>query len=245
METEQIFLELRHQLGKLADSHGLLAEQIVVRGKDLKVEEAIGNPQRQDFPLQKGKEKLLQANFKGMIGQAFTDHGGRFEGSLDEMINWPIESDFDRAVFIASLNAVMRYLGLIKQTVHCKDEEPEQCAAGVVTFIKQNYGDPKIALVGYQPALIEALSSNYSTRILDLDPDRIGTTVNGARVEDGQIAMTEVLDWCELIFATGSTLSNGTIGNFLNAGKEVVFFGTTIAGPAHIMGWNRYCECAK
>ena len=98
METEAIFQELRQQLHKLAEVHGLLAEQVMVRGQDLNVEEAIGNPQRQDFPLQKGKEKLLQANFKGSMGQAFTDQGGRFEGSLEEVIHWPIESHFDMAV---------------------------------------------------------------------------------------------------------------------------------------------------
>ena len=245
METETIFLELRQQLRKLAETNGLMAEQVVVRGRDLQVEEAIGNPKRQDFPLQKGKEKLLQASFKGSMGQAFTDQGGYFEGSLEEIIHWPIESHFDMAVFIASLNAVMAYLDLIQHTVHCKDEEPELCASKIIPFIKENYGDPKIAMVGYQPAILEALSKNYALRVLDLDPDRIGSKVNGVMVEDGENAMREVLDWCHLIVSTGSTLSNGTISDFLNTGKEIVFYGTTIAGASHLMGWNRYCACAK
>ena len=143
------------------------------------------------------------------------------------------------------MNAVMAYLGLIHHTVHCRDEEPEECAANIIPFIRENYGNPKIAMIGYQPAILEALSKHYALRVLDLDPDRIGSKINGVMVEDGESAMREVLDWCQLIVSTGSTLSNGTISNFLNTGREIVFYGTTIAGAAHLMGWKRYCACAR
>jgi len=39
----------------------------------LSPEEAIGNPEDRDYPLIVGKERLMQAEFRGALGQAFTD----------------------------------------------------------------------------------------------------------------------------------------------------------------------------
>jgi len=245
MQAFPLLAQLREQFWQIAAANQLLHENVTVTGKVLTVEEAIGNPARQDFPLVKGKEKLMQATFKGAAGQAFTDMPGNFSGSLAEIIQRPLQTHFDLAVFVATLNAVLRYLGLIERTVHCKDAEPEECARGLVDFVKQHYGDPRIALVGFQPAFLENLAANFAIRVLDLDTERIGTTQCGVRIEDGEKAMRAVLDWCELIIATGSTLVNGTIGNFLNTGKPVIFYGTTIAGAAYLLGLKRYCACAK
>ncbi len=245
METEILFHQLKDKLKQLADANHLLSEQVTIAGKDLTVEEAIGKPHRQDYPLQKGKDKLLQAIFKDAAGQAFTDQGGYFRGTLAEVLDWPLQTNFDRAVFVACLNAVLRYLGLIQQTVHCKDEEPEECAAKIVPLIRQDYGNPNIAQVGFQPALLGALAAAFPLRVLDLDPDRIGTNKNGIKVEDGEGALADVLDWADLVLATGSTITNGTICNFLDTGKPVIFYGTTIAGAAYLMGWKRYCGCAR
>jgi hypothetical protein len=54
-----------------------------------------------------------------------------------------------------------------------------------------------------------------------------------------------VLARCDLILATGSTISNGTIKNFLRPDKPCLFYGTTLSGAAYLMGWNRYCACAR
>jgi|GEM_PF-3087970 len=59
MKTDSIFYHLKKELIKIAETNDLLNEQVIITGKDLSVEEAIGQPLRQDFPLQKGKEKLL------------------------------------------------------------------------------------------------------------------------------------------------------------------------------------------
>lgn len=244
-EVRALFDELRRRLREVAAEHWLLDEQVVVSGRELTVEEAIGCPKRQDFPLKKGKEKLLQASFSGSFGQAFTDQGGYFRGTLEEIIDLPLESHFDMAVFVATLNAVMRHLGLAERTVHCRDEEPEECAVQLVSFVKEQYGKPKVALVGLQPALMEKLASSFPLRVLDLNPDQIGTTKYDVRIEDGEKDMNEVLQWCDLILATGSTLVNGTILNYVNAGKPVVFYGTTLAGAAPLLGLNRFCACGK
>jgi len=47
---------------------------------------------------------------------------------------------------------------------------------------------------------------------------------------------------------TGSALANGTIDDLMEkAGKgrsRVVFFGSTAAGAAYLMGWERWCPCS-
>ena len=111
-------------------------------------------------------------------------------------------------------------------------------------YIKAHYGQPKIALVGYQPAMLEKLSSEFELRVLDLNPENIGKDRYGIRVEHGMDDyQSVVLDWAELVLCTGSTLSNGSIVNFIDIGTPVVFFGITIAGTAEILGLERVCLC--
>lgn len=241
----KLFEDLREKLREIAQDNDLLSENVTITCKGLTVEEAIGNPKRQDFPLVKGKEKLLQATFRGAHGQAFTDQPGIFNGNLADIIDGPLDSNFDLALFTATLNAVLRYLGLIEKTVHCKDEEPEKCSDELVVFLKEKYNNPKVTLIGYQPSIFEKLSKNFDLRVLDLDDERIGTEHFGIIVENGETARDDALEWADVVLVTGSTLANGTIGPFLTLDKPVIFYGTTIAGAAYLLGLERFCECGK
>ncbi len=58
----------------------------------------------------------MQAEFKSAKGQAYTDMPGNFSGTLEIIINTKMKTNFDRAVFIASLNAVCRHLNLCEGT---------------------------------------------------------------------------------------------------------------------------------
>ena len=79
-------------------------------------------------------------------------------------------------------------------------------------------------------------------RVLDLNPEIVGTVRSGVLVEDGMAAYQDVVRvWAELVLCTGSTLCNGSFVNFLDIGKPVLFFGTSCAGAAHILGAERYC----
>ncbi|MGI6486961.1 MAG: hypothetical protein GX964_09210 [Syntrophomonadaceae bacterium] len=239
MSDDKFYDVLLERFREIVDKNNLLDEEVLITGRSLSVEEAIGNPERQDYPLVKGKEKLMQADFKGVKGQAFTDMGGDFKGSLREVLENPLENNFDRAVLIATMNAVCRYLGLIDQTVHCHDEEPEQCAAELVQYLTREYGNPRVALIGYQPAMMEKLAGSFALRVVDLDPDNIGQVKSGVKVE-GYDTTNEVLEWCDVIVATGSTVVNSTIINYLNE-KPALFFGTTGAAACHLMGLQRFC----
>jgi uncharacterized protein (DUF4213/DUF364 family) len=181
------------------------------------------------------------------LGQAFTDMYGNFEGTISDVLNMELSSNYRRAIFVASLNAVMRYLGLAEGTIHCQNEGPEECGIKLVEFISQNYGSPKIALVGLQPAMADHLACKFELRILDLDVDNIGRKKFGLTILDGNKDTEEVLRWCDLVLVTGTTAVNETMEPILKLalGKEVMFYGVTIAGIAKLAGLRRFCPCSS
>ncbi len=131
-----IYKQLKEKAFKLWESENLLTEKIVVSARALSTQEAIGNPEDDDYPIQKGKEKLMHAEFRGACGQAFTDHFGNFEGTLKDILKLPLDNNFQKAVFISSLNAVLRFLDRIDKTIHCHDQEPVACAEKLVGHIR-------------------------------------------------------------------------------------------------------------
>ncbi len=221
----------------------LLDMAVDVRARILSVEEAIGNPEGDDFPLQKGKERLIEAVFLGARGQAFTDRYGDYSGTLRQVAEMGLGNNYRRAVFVAVLNAVQSHLGQCTGTVHCRDKEPSQCAQNLRTHIQERFRAPRITQVGYQPKMVGALSADFDLRVLDLDPDNIGKTLQGALIE-GPEATDDALEWADLLVVTGSTIANDTLGLFLRD-KPTLFFGTTIAGAASLMGWERFCMMDK
>jgi len=214
----------------------------VISAKTLSPEEVIGRPERQDFPLLKGKEVMVEAVFRGAKGQAFTDIPGGFRGSVRDLMDLPLTNNLQRAVFIAGLNALMRHFGHVSNTVHCRHREPETCASGLPGYIRRFYGEPKITFIGFQPAMLDRLSRSFELRVIDLDVDNIGKKKFGLLI-DGPEKTEEALSWCDIILATGSTCVNATISRFLTE-KPVIFYGVSIAGMAKIHGYQRYCICS-
>ncbi len=215
----------------------------VVSSRPLSPEEAIGRPDRSDYPLLKGKEFMIEAQFRGEKGQAFTDMPGNFEGTITDLLMLKLENNYEKSLFIAGFNAVMRYAGRASKTIHCKDKEPKACAEALTEFVEKQFNRPKIAFIGYQPAMIERLASRFKLRVVDLDKDNIGANRFGLTIE-GPEKTDDILNWCDIILATGSTCANGTIVNFLDK-KPVVFYGVTIAGVASAFGFNRFCPYGR
>ncbi|MCK5241745.1 hypothetical protein KAR34_04765 [bacterium] len=232
--------ELRTKILKIIDKYKLKDGIVRVRAKVLSPEEAIGNPEHNDYPIQKGRERLMQAEYEGAFGVAFTDMFGNYEGSLYEIINMELNSNFRRAIFVATINAVLCRLGLIDKTGHCKDAGPVNCQKQVVGFIKERFENPKIFMIGLQPRLLEALSSEFELRATDLDENNIGKEINQVKVESVEAAEKNI-KWCSLIFATGSTFVNETYQPLMAAGKPAIFFGVTGAGPVYLLNQKRYC----
>ena len=237
-----ILEQVRARAIKVWEEAGLMEQCVEVTAAPLTVEQAIGKPEGHDFPIQKGKEKLMEAQFNGAKGQAFTDTYGNYRGRLADIAHLDLAEPMSQAIFVATLNAVMRSLGRTDCTIHCKVAGPAECSRRIAEHIRGTHGQPKIGMVGYQPAMIGALSGSFEMRVLDLDPDNIGQTRHGALIEGGD-ATDDVLAWADLLLVTGTTLANGTIDMFLGR-APIIFYGTTIAGAASIMGWDRFCPCS-
>ncbi|MGB9617178.1 MAG: Rossmann-like domain-containing protein [Desulfomonilaceae bacterium] len=232
---------LRTDLVNLAKD--VMDEEVeVIWARTLTPREAIGKPDRTDFPLLKGKEVMIEAVFQGTRAHAYTDMPGHFRGSLRDAAQLPLKNNFERGVFIATFNAVMRRFGKTTNTVHCKDSEPTRCADQLPGFVREHFGNPRIAFVGYQPAMIDRLSRSFRLRVIDLDEDNIGAKRCDVLIE-GPEKTEEVLGWGELILATGSTCVNGSILSFVGR-KPVVFYGVTVAGAAAVNGYQRFCPCS-
>jgi hypothetical protein len=240
---DKIYAELRKRALAVPRTRDLLNLTVRVKARTLNVEEAIGNPEADDFPLQKGKERLMEADILGGRGQAFTDRFGDYEATLAAIFDAPLTNNYRRAIFVAALNATLRQAGQIEGTVHCHDEAPLECAETLVGHIRDRYGRVKITQVGLQPRIVEALARRFPMRVLDMDPDNIGSRRYGPLIES-PASTAAALAWADLLVVTGSTIVNATLSNFL-VGKPVIFYGTTLAGPAHLMGWERFCACSS
>jgi hypothetical protein len=230
---------IKKEFAKLINEKGLQGEKVVIRATPLSPEQAIGNPEDKDYPLVVGVERLMQAEFRGSLGQAFTDMYGNFNSRLSDIVEMDLRNNFRRAIFISSLNAVMRYLGLITKTVHCKNDQPRECSDELVRYIEKNYGHPRVAMVGFQPRMVEALSKRFELRVTDMDNSNIDQEKFGAKIYDPS-QTAEHLNWCDIALVTGSTIVNNTINQF-RISKPVVFYGVTIAGVAKLLGLNRFC----
>lgn len=212
----------------------------ILSARPLGALEAIGVPERDDYPILKGKEVMIEAIFKGAKGQAYTDQPGKYSGTLKEIIELPLNNNFQRAIFIATVNAVLRYLGILDKTVHCKNQEPANCARKLVEYLLR-FGKPRIAFIGMQPGMVAELSKHFELRIVDLDPENIGKRF-GDTVVEGVGHTQEVIDWGDIILATGSTAVNDSLEGFL-VNKPVIFYGVTVAGIAYLNQLEQYCPC--
>ena len=236
------YKEIKEKFSRLIPDDAFWSSTVnVVNVRPLSPQEVIGKPDRDDFPLLKGKEVMIQANFKESLGQAFTDMPGNFEGTLRDIFELPLTNNFERAVLISTINAVLRYLGHIENTIHCKDKEPSECAILLKEYILENYNRPKIAFIGLQPAMVESLADNFQIRVVDLDKDNIGLRKNGIVIEDASYT-EEIVSWSDIIIATGTTAINNTLYHFLNK-KPIIFYGVTISGIAYLMGYKQLCFC--
>jgi hypothetical protein len=234
----------RKSFAELVEREGLLNEEVRVKVKPLTAQQAIGRPERDDFPLQKGKERIVEAVFKNGAGQAFTDSFSDYQDTLTGLLGLDLTDRFNLSVYFAAANAVLRHLGRAAGTIHCRDKEPTQCAPQLVAYLAAKHpGAKRVALVGLQPAMAEALAAAYDLSVLDLDPDNIGRQTAGVTIRDGLRDLTEVVDRSDLVVATGSTLTGGTLDSVLTAagGRPVVWFGITISGAAALLGLERFC----
>ena len=245
MTTFQLFMTIREKFIALDGLSELLASDEAIKIHALTTDAILGTAERKDFPILAGKEIIQQAEYGRGKGQSFTSQPVNCSFTLRELLELPLDNVRDQGAFVAGMNAVMHHLGLITNTVHCKDDGPECCSKTAAGTLRRKYGDVKLALIGYQPCLLANLSAVFpQMRVTDLGKDKIGTEKYGILVEDGTHKSEEVCEWADVILCTGSTLTNETILYFYELalhGREIMFYGTTIAGAAKLLDLRRLC----
>jgi len=241
---ESIAQKMRSYLEETGRSRSLLDETIRVSARALSAEEAIGNPEHDDYPLVAGRERMMEAEVRGAKGHAFTDMYGRWEGSLRDVCRMAAVNNFRRAIIVATLNAVTRLTGDAECTIHCRDDGPVGCAGEIAPFATSEGLGPPFALIGYQPRLAEALAALGELRIVDMDAQHVGEIKAGTEVLAPE-RTEEALDGAACAFVTGTTIVNATIQRFLDLPIPTIFYGVTIAGGAALLGLRRYCPASS
>ncbi len=235
-----MYKKLKEELETLAAGRGWLDDGLNISCGALSVEQAIGTPEEQDYPIQKGKEVMLQAEFRGFKGQAFSrEVVANQSRTLSDVLALPLTSDWQRAMLIAAANAAFAAAGRIDRTIHCKNQEPKECA----DCLGEIFHGEKAALFGHQPRFLEKLAELGAVRCVDIDPDLIGTTSGGVTIE-GPEKTGEVIAWADRLLVTGSATVNATFSRFVDTGKPLHVFGTTGAAMSSVLGLERYCQKA-
>lgn len=250
--SPSILEQARLRLREIAGEEHFLDSTVSVLAKALTPEEAIGTPGRRDFPIIIGKERMLEAKFFEAKGHAFTDSPGEYIGTLVQVLDLELTTNLNRAIFVAALNAVLRHLGMVTATVHCKDDEPEQCATEIANRILEEYGKVNVGLIGLNPAIAEKLVEVFGSdrvRISDLYRDNIGKKRFGVQVWDGGVRTNELIETSDVILFTGTTLQNDTFDHIWHTlralGKGYFVYGVTAAGVCFLNGIDRICPCGR
>lgn len=217
----------------------------------LSPKEALGDPEgREQFPLARGKEHLLEATFEGSIGQAFTPQPSAWSGTVADWLRLDPEDPKEQPLVLAGLNALARHLQLVEgSTRHCRNEGPARCAQVFEQRLRERLGETGCLLqVGLQPAILSAAVRALGAarvRVLDLQPDNVGRMVAGVQIGDGERDFDAALEGTRLVLVTGSSWANGTFGaiaaKLKGKGIDLVLYGTTAAGPAALLGLERWC----
>ena len=239
-----MYKRLTQELASRCVALGLADETVRVTARDLSPEEAIGNPEHDDYPLIVGRERMMETVVRGAQGQAYTDMYGHWEGPMCEVWETAPANNFRRAILVATLNAVMRHAGELPDTAHCKDAGPVECARELPAFLERTGLRPPFVLIGYQPRLAETLATVGEVRIVDLDVKHISQLRAGVTVH-GPEDTAAILSDAGGALVTGSTVVNATLTDFLDLPVPTVFYGVTIAGPAHLLGLARFCPVAS
>ena len=126
-----------------------------VKARTLSVEEAIGNPEGDDFPLQKGKERLMEATVNGARGQAFTDRFGDYSGTLGQVAELELNNKLSPCrVRLRAECGAGKPRPVQGDAYTVKTRFRPSARGKLVEYIQEKYGNPKITHVGFQPAMV-------------------------------------------------------------------------------------------
>lgn len=245
---EPLLERARRAFAALAEERELLGAPVRIAARILSIEEAIGRPAYDDLPILRGKEVMIEAEFRHARGHAFTSAPSSWEGSLGDLLALPLDANQHRALLAAAMNAVLRSLGLIWRTVHCRSEDIARCGGEVARDVSRKYGPSTVGVVGYQPGLVAGLAKHFgpgSIRVIDLLEDNVGRRVGGIEIWDGLTRAEDLIRESDVVLATGSVVANGTVDGLRRLASThetpLVLYGVTAAAVCHLCDIERIC----
>jgi len=251
-QKQSTLQQTRSRFKEIVRENHLLDTDVYVSTKQLSAEEAIGTTERRDFPIIIGKEHVIEANVLGAKGHAYTDSPRVYTGVLRNVLKLSLTTNQDRAIYAATLNAVLNHLDIVTTTVHCKDEDPEKCAIDIAKFILDKYGPIKVGLIGLNPAIAERLVDTFGNdhvRITDLYEANIGVVRFNVEIWDGSNRTEELVQFADLVLLTGTTLLNNSFDTILNLvktnEKKYLVYGVTTAGVSDLTEIPRICPYGR
>jgi uncharacterized protein (DUF4213/DUF364 family) len=251
-QPEPTLERTRAPFARIIEDHGLRGVEVSVLARPLTPEEAIGQPGRRDFPIIVGKERVLEARVLEARGQAFTDSAREFVGLLDAVLRLDLATNQSRAIYVATLNAVLAQVGIVKATVHCRDDDPEACGLEIASGLRERHGRVHVGLVGFNPAIAESLVTAFGADhvlVSDLYADNVGRSHFGVEIWDGRERTGDLLDAADVVLLTGTTLVNGTFDSIWHGartrGKRCLVYGMTAAGVSELLGFERICPRSR
>lgn len=237
---------------EIISGYGLFEAHVSVLVKTLTPEEAIGDPGRRDFPIVAGRERVVEAEVLGARAHVFTDSPKEFIGNLKEVLCFSLTSNRERSIYVATLNATLRYLNFIENTIHCRDEDPERCGLEIAHQILKRWGKVTVGLIGLNPAIAENLIKIFgyqNIRITDLNKQNIDSFKYGVKIWDGNNMTEELIKQSDVLLITGTTFINGTFDSIMDLlkvyNKEYLIYGVTGAGICKLLGLNRICPYSR
>ena len=248
---EPLLERARREFARLVETRRLLDARIIITARTLSTEEAIGRPVYDDLPILRGKEVMIEAEFQGAKGHAFTSAPSSWKGSLRDLLALPLDTHRHRALLTAAMNAALRSLGLVDRTIHCHSEDIARCGEQMAADLRREYGAIRVGVVGYQPGLVAGLGKHFgpeNVRVVDLLEENLGRRVDGVEIWDGLTRAEDLIRESDLVLATGSTVANGTVDGLLRLARKydtpLLLYGVTSAAVCHLCGLPRRCLLA-
>jgi len=190
----------------------------------------------EEYALVRGPEILLTCYIDDFAGQVFTVAPRSYTGRLLEILKMNLDNVFYRGIFYATINALVRYLGLLDKSCHCTNGYPELCGRELARFIIKSYGTSiRVLHAGYHPGHIVHLYNLLKDNILitDLSLENIWNVKYNRMIYDGMYNDI-FLNHVDLVLITGSSIINRTFWRMIHSSilsnKEVIVYGISATG---------------
>ena len=192
-------------------------------------------------------EYCVTAMIREVKGEAYTETPQQFQGTLRQALKIDPSENGISAVTVSAINAAMHYLSLCPGVFPEEPQYPYEYARALCDHVIEHYGRSNIVLVGYDGYIVKQfMDEGLDFWTLDRDPDHISQDrFHHVVVNSAKRNRESSFVWGRLLIVTGSTLCNGTICQYLDSGRDLLFYGITCAGAATLLGLPWFAPAGK